>query len=85
MKTETPARRRAMTPLKKAKALPVWRVRIAVKRAMALLMWRATIPLKRVAAPLTRARRRVQPTPALAQQERLQRKFLPRGQGLAVG
>jgi len=27
-----------MTPLKKAKALPVWRVTIAVKRAMALLM-----------------------------------------------
>ena len=42
-----------------------------------------TIPLERLGAPSATVKYQAQPTPALARQEQLQRKFLRRMQGLA--
>src|SRR5437773_8301071 len=64
---------------------PRCRATIEVRKAMALLTRKSGLRLKRLAVPLTRARRRAQSTPALAWQERPQRKFPPRMQELAGG
>jgi hypothetical protein len=78
-----PAQMKATAPLKRAKVPPGRRQTIQVRRAVALLAWMATIPMERLGVPSATVKYQAQPTPALARQEHLQRKFLRRTQGLA--
>ncbi len=82
-RTGTPAQPKATAPQKRAKP-PLGRgLTIQLKWAVVLLARMATIPLERLGAPSATVKYQAQPTPALARQEQLQRKFLRRMQGLA--
>ena len=76
MKPETP-------PLKKATALLVWRATVLVLEAAVPPGSWATVPPIKPTAPTMQAMALLEQSPAIAQQQQLQRKLLQQVQGPA--